>query len=197
MRYHWSEILFVAGFVTYTVIRGRFIKRSKSVTTEKQRVNRSERILLPLVFVGNMLVPIAYLLTPLLAFADYQLPAFAPWCGVVLMPVSLWLFWRSHVDLGDYWSVTLEIRKGHRIVQDGVYRFIRHPMYAAILLFGLAQGMMLWNWLAGWSALASFVALYLVRTPREEKMMLEVFGDDYASYSRRTGRIFPKRTLRK
>jgi protein-S-isoprenylcysteine O-methyltransferase Ste14 len=139
-----------------------------------------------------MLLPVLYLFTPLLAFADYRLPPFAPWCGAGIMAAGLWLFWRSHTDLGQNWSVTLEVRKGHTIITRGVYRWIRHPMYASIWLFSLAQGLLLENWLAGWSALVTFAALYFVRAPREEQMMCDVFGEDYRDYMRRTGRLFPR-----
>jgi protein-S-isoprenylcysteine O-methyltransferase Ste14 len=37
-----------------------------------------------------------------------------------------------------------------------------------------------------------FIPLYLIRVPREERMMLEHFGDEYRDYVRRTGRIFPR-----
>ena len=72
------------------------------------------------------------------------------------MLAALWLFWRSHADLGQNWSVSLEIRKDHRIVQHGVYRLIRHPMYASIWLWSIAQALLLANWLAGWSAVVPF-----------------------------------------
>jgi protein-S-isoprenylcysteine O-methyltransferase Ste14 len=111
---------------------------------------------------------------------------------MTVMLFALWLFWRSHADLGDNWSVSLEVRKEHRLITDGVYRFIRHPMYAAIFLFSLAQALLLPNWLAGWSALATFTVMYLVRTPREERMMCKVFPEEYREYMERTGRLFPR-----
>jgi protein-S-isoprenylcysteine O-methyltransferase Ste14 len=125
------------------------------------------------------------------AFADYRLPTAARWCGAVVMVFALWLFWRSHADLGRNWSVTLEIRKGHQLVRHGVYRTIRHPMYASIWLWGLAQGLLLPNWLAGWFALVTFAPLYFMRTPREEQMMTEFFGNEYRDYMRKTGRLIP------
>jgi protein-S-isoprenylcysteine O-methyltransferase Ste14 len=73
-----------------------------------------------------------------------------------------------------------------------VYRRIRHPMYAAIFLFSLAQGLLLDNWLAGWSALATFAVMYLVRLPREEAMMIQQFGQEYRDYMNRTGRLLPR-----
>lgn len=65
-------------------------------------------------------------------------------------------------------------------------------MYASLWLWGLAQGMMLGNWLAGWSMLPAFAAMYWIRMPREEQMMCEEFGEDYREYARRTGRLFPR-----
>jgi protein-S-isoprenylcysteine O-methyltransferase Ste14 len=108
------------------------------------------------------------------------------------MVVALWLFWRAHADLGLNWSQTLEVRKGHEVVKTGVYGSIRHPMYAAILLFSLAQGLLLENWLAGWSALVTFAILVLIRMPREEAMMCEFFGQGYRDYMRQTGRLLPR-----
>jgi len=93
--------------------------------------------------------------------------------------------------LGQNWSVALEIHKGHRLVTNGVYRLIRHPMYASALLLGLAQGLMLQNWLAGWYTLVVSALAFLIRIPREEKMMCEFFGQEYIDYMKRTGRIFP------
>jgi protein-S-isoprenylcysteine O-methyltransferase Ste14 len=130
------------------------------------------------------------LFTPWLTFADYRLPILALSCGTTILVFALWLFWRSHADLGQNWSRTLELRHGHQLVQHGVYRSVRHPMYASILLWDLAQGLLLQNWLAGRSALVTFALLYSVRAPREEQMMCEFFGQEYRDYMRQTGRLF-------
>lgn len=192
MHYQWSEIVFFMGFVVYVFTRGTFAHRTKANEKVVRRVDRTEVVLLSLVFVGNLLLPIVYLFTPVLRFANYSLPSPAPWFGTIILSVSLWLFWRSHVDLGANWSATLEIRKGHELITRGVYRLIRHPMYLAILLFGLAQGLLLPNWLAGWLALGTFLLLYIVRFPREEQMMRDQFGQAYDDYARRTGRLIPR-----
>jgi protein-S-isoprenylcysteine O-methyltransferase Ste14 len=194
MAYHWSDILFAVGFVAYVGIRDHFIRRTLGAKTVENRIDLAERAIFGLVFVGSLLLPAAYLLTPLLRFASYDLPWGCQAAGAALIPLSLVLFWRSHADLGVQWSPSLEIREGHRLIKHGVYRRIRHPMYAAILLFGLGQGLLLRNWLVGWSALFSFAILYIARLPREERMMRETFGEEYADYARRTGRIFPKLT---
>ena len=187
----WN-IVFLIGFIIYVVIRGIFEQKSKGNEQLVSRTDRRELLLMVIVALGTMVLPILYLFTSLLRFANYRLPVFLPWVGAVLMVAALWLFWRSHSDLGKHWSRTLEIQKGHQLVRHGVYRLVRHPMYAAIWLFSLAQGLLLENWLAGWSAFVAVAILYFVRVPHEERMMLEFFGQDYRDYMQQTGRIFPR-----
>ena len=191
LRHPWN-IVFLIGFVVYLGIRHVFIKRTKEVESVVRRVDSLEKVLMAIVFVGNLLVPVVYLFTPLFGFADYHLPAFAPWCGSAIMVVGLWLFWRSHADLGLNWSMTLEMRKDHQLVSHGIYRSIRHPMYASIWLFGVAQLLLLQNWVAGLSALVTFAPLYFFRVPREEQMMFDTFHEKYRDYKSQTGRVFPR-----
>jgi protein-S-isoprenylcysteine O-methyltransferase Ste14 len=192
MRIQPWNVIFLAGFIVYCWIRGAFERRTRANKKVLRRVDTVDKLLVLFVVVTSVFLPVLYLFTPLLRFADYVLPGWAPWCGLVLMVASLWLFWRSHADLGRNWSITLEMRDGHELIKHGVYRSVRHPMYAAIFLFCIAQGLLLANWLAGWAALVSFALLYLVRTPREERMMCEFFGDQYRQYMRETGRLWPR-----
>jgi protein-S-isoprenylcysteine O-methyltransferase Ste14 len=186
----WN-IVYLIGFAVFFWIRYVFVKRTKSERKTVSRFDRLERILLAAMFPPSVVFPLVYVFTPLLTFADYRLPVLVPWCGAVVMAASLWLFWRSHADLGQNWSVSLELREGHQLVTHGVYRLIRHPMYASIWLWAIAQGMLLQNWFAGWSLVPVFAAMYFLRIPREEQLMCESFGEAYRDYMRRTGRLLP------
>lgn len=97
-----------------------------------------------------------------------------------------------HRDLGANWSPALEIGAKQQLVTQGVYRAIRHPMYTSLLLWSIAQVLLLHNGIAGPAGLVAFLLLRLVRVPREERMMLDHFGDAYRAYSARTGRILPR-----
>lgn len=192
MHLQISNLIFLTVLLTYIGIRGAFAQRTKSNQNVVSRVDPRDRILVLAVFVGSTLLPLVYLFTRWFAFADYQLPRPALSCGIIVSLAALWLFWRAHADLGKNWSITLEMRKGHNLVRSGVYRVVRHPMYAALWLLSLAQGLLLQNWLAGWAALVAFAVLYFVRVPREEEMMLSYFGDDYRAYAARSGRVLPR-----
>ncbi|MEL6639554.1 MAG: protein-S-isoprenylcysteine O-methyltransferase [Bacteroidota bacterium] len=185
------KILFSIFWLATGFIRSPFARRNKSNTITTDNKTGVEKMTLFGTMLGLMLLPLVYLLTPLLAFADYELPSFAPFIGVALMPFTLWLFYRSHYDLGRNWSVSLEIREGHHIVDTGVYRHIRHPMYTAIWLWCIIQALMLHNYLAGLGGLVGFGLLYVLRVDEEEAMMLREFGPAYESYKRRTKRLIP------
>jgi protein-S-isoprenylcysteine O-methyltransferase Ste14 len=187
----WNAV-FLVGLFVFFWIRRLFIGRTKHEKKVVRRIDWLEMMLLFAMFPPTLVLPLLYLFTPLMAFADYRLPPLAPWFGAATMVTALWLFWRSHLDLGQNWSVSLELREGHELVTHGVYRFIRHPMYASIWLWAFAQGLLLANWLAGWSLVPAFAAMYFLRTPREEQMMCERFGEKYRDYMRRTGRLFPR-----
>ncbi len=61
-----------------------------------------------------------------------------------------------------------------------------------IWLWALGQPLLLQNWIVGLSTLVTFLPLYFERTPREERMVLGEFGDQYRAYMRRTGRVIPR-----
>src|SRR5690606_23442668 len=106
-------------------------------------------------FFGMFFLPLIDSLTSWLRFADLRLsPAArvrAGSMGSLLLAGALWLFWRSHRDLGANWSPSLEIGAGQTLTTSGIYSRIRHPMYASQWLWCLAQPLLLPNWIAGLS----------------------------------------------
>jgi protein-S-isoprenylcysteine O-methyltransferase Ste14 len=189
---HPWNAFFAACFVVFLGIRRRWIDRTKGETKALRRIDLVERILLTAMRPGTLVLPLLYLLTSWLSFADYSLPGPVKALGAMLIVASLVLFAKSHAALGRNWSVSLEIREGHELVTGGLYARWRHPMYSAILGWSVAQGLLLENWLAGWSMLPAMLALVAVRVPREERMMTERFGDAYVAYMARTHRLAPK-----
>jgi protein-S-isoprenylcysteine O-methyltransferase Ste14 len=111
--------------------------------------------------------------------------------GALCLATGLWLFYRSHADLGTNWSITLELRREHRLITQGVYRGIRHPMYSALALYTVGQAVVIPNWVAGFSNVLAFAILLALRVGAEERMMAEQFGAEYTAYSARTKRFVP------
>jgi protein-S-isoprenylcysteine O-methyltransferase Ste14 len=185
-----SAAAYLIGYVIFVAIRGRYDKGGTSGSV-RHGSQIAERAVMAATGIGVMLMPLLYVATPWLDGANYAPLHWQFLIGVATMIASLWLFWRAHHDLGRNFSRTLEIHSGHRLVTEGVYARIRHPIYAAIWLFALAQALLLPNWIAGLSGLVGFLPMYALRTPVEEQMMLKAFGDSYSDYVKRTGRVCP------
>ncbi len=184
--------LFLAGLLVAGVIRGIYGRRHKQTKVVAAHKESAVVWLLMALWGVSQVIPYFYIFTSWLGFADYHLPAWMGWTGIVIFVFGVWLLWRSHEDLGRNWRPTLEIVEQPTLVTEGVYQRIRHPMYAAHLLYAVGQALLLQNWLAGLSALAVFLPLYALRVPREEAMLLEHFGEAYRVYADRTGRILPR-----
>ncbi|MEM1397187.1 MAG: isoprenylcysteine carboxylmethyltransferase family protein, partial [Pseudomonadota bacterium] len=135
----WSSIPWVILSFGVSVIRRPFEQENKSNVIVDTRSVSVERFLLVLVAVGAFFLPLLHLLTGIFSRFDYTLGTIPTIAGIVLFLSGLWFFWRSHVDLGRNWSVTVELREDHSLITQGVYKYIRHPMYSAIWLFQLAQ----------------------------------------------------------
>lgn len=188
----WGSVAWFVGGFAINMIRAPYASKTKDNIITEQRRQKLEKFLLIAVAIGGSFLPTAYLLFGILSFSDYIAPFWVPYAGVVLMVIGLFFFWRSHADLGQNWSVTTELHDDQSLVTQGVYKYMRHPMYSAIFLMFMAQPFLVHNWIAGFGALLAFTAMYLFRIDYEEKMMLDRFGDDYRAYCAKSGRILPK-----
>jgi protein-S-isoprenylcysteine O-methyltransferase Ste14 len=179
-------VCYLVGYAVFVAIRGS--------EAESTRFGSAflEKLVMAATGIGVMLLPLLFVVTPWLDRLNYQPHWIIRMLGIAVMVDGLILFWRAHRDLGRNFSRTLEIHTGHQLVTDGVYRFRRHPIYAAIWKIALAQALLLPNWIAGPGGLIGFAAMYFLRLPREEAMMRETFGPAYDAYAFRTGRVFPR-----
>ena len=185
-----AKAVVLAGTVVMIAIRAPHGNRSRSVRVAKSCKTRLETVLLVLAWVG-FFVPLIWIASSAFSFAEYPLRTGPLVAGVMCFVIGLWLFHRSHADLGTNWSITLEVREQHRLITQGVYRRIRHPMYSALVLYSVGQALVIPNWVAGPSNLIAFAALFALRVRAEERMMVEQFGDEYAAYTARTKRLVP------
>ncbi len=111
------------------------------------------------------------------------------WMGVGVGWLSLGLIFWAHAALGENFSPSLG--KAYRLVQEGPYRYIRHPIYVGYIVLFLAVDMMTGWWLMMLLGELILLSLVLWRLPLEESYLEETFQDAYRAYARRTRRFFP------
>lgn len=184
------KIIYFIELVLITAVRSAGTTKFRKLETKEDRSSTLDNILLALNGVA-MIIPIFYVFSSWLDFADFSIPAWPRWIGVVLFAVAAYLLWLTHQAMDRNWTPTLGIREDHKLVTDGIFRHIRHPMYAAHLLWALAQPLILTNWIAGFPFLVTQIAQYWLRIGAEEDMMLEHFGDEYRDYMETTGGLIP------
>ncbi|MEO1349760.1 MAG: protein-S-isoprenylcysteine O-methyltransferase [Cyanobacteria bacterium J06635_15] len=173
MDTHLLKIIFLVFIAFSTIIRILHQRETKTNTITDNRKTIQENSVLFLVFLGMFILPLIYIFTPLLNFANYSLPTWVNGLGIAIFAIALWLFWKSHHDFGKNWSPTLQLRENHTLITNGIYQTVRHPMYTAIWLWSIAQGLLLTNWIASLSGIITFGTLYIIRVGNEEKMMLD------------------------
>jgi protein-S-isoprenylcysteine O-methyltransferase len=93
--------------------------------------------------------------------------------------------------LGRFFTVDVGIQQGHHVVEDGPYRFVRHPSYSGSLLALVGVGFLTFNWLGLFLIVTCTFLAYTLRIPVEEKAMLAQFGPQYAEYAARKKRLIP------
>jgi protein-S-isoprenylcysteine O-methyltransferase Ste14 len=185
-----AQAAVLAGTFALIAIRAPHGQRSRGVAVTKSRRGALENALLAVAMIAFVL-PLVWICWPAPAPGDYPLVPAAYVAGVALLVFGLWIFYRSHADLGTNWSITLEVREQHTLVTRGIYRGIRHPMYLGLLVFSLGEALVLPNWIAGPAYLVAMLLLFAGRLGPEEQLMLDEFGSDYDAYRERSKRLIP------
>ena len=118
-------------------------------------------------------------------------PPAVQYAGLVLILAGLGLREWAIVKLGRFFSRTVRIESGHRLITDGPYRRIRHPAYTGMVLIFVGIALALGTWAGAAAALAIMLAATMYRITVEEEVLVASFGDEYRDYMRSTWRLFP------
>ena len=188
----FGKLAVLASLIGFIVIRAPHGHRSRTVRVQEDRKGALEIVLLIGAGIGTTMLPLIWVMRGFPSRADYPLHPVPFVLGLLAMAAGLWLFHRSHTDLGINWSVTLQTREDHRLVTAGIYQRIRHPMYASMFLLSIAHLLFVPNWIVAPAYFLTFGLLYLCRVAHEERMMLDRFGPEYQTYMQRTGRLIPR-----
>jgi protein-S-isoprenylcysteine O-methyltransferase Ste14 len=116
--------------------------------------------------------------------------AVTPYVGLALLTLGGTLRLAAVFVLGRRFTGIVAIQEGHRLQTGGLYRHIRHPSYTGALLYIAGFVLVFRCWL-GLLLVAAILAILLARMNAEEALLESEFGEEYASYRRRTWRLVP------
>lgn len=124
-------------------------------------------------------------------WATMPLPMWLRCFGVITGALcSLLMYWTLS-SLGKNLTDTVVTRSEATLVTNGPYRWVRHPFYVTAALLMASVTVLTANWFIGISSVA-VLAMLTVRTPKEEQMLIERFGQQYRDYIVTTGRFIPR-----
>jgi len=112
------------------------------------------------------------------------------WAGFALTVLGLALAVWARRALGPFWASRIEIKNGHRLIQNGPYRLVRHPIYSGIVL--AAFGSMIADCdTGGVTGFALIAASFILKLRREERFVAAAFGDQWRAWRERTWALVP------
>lgn len=112
------------------------------------------------------------------------------WSGIALMVAGGLLRVMAIWQLGSRFSGRVEVQQGHQLETSGLYSNIRHPAYLGGLLL-LLGWCLVFRSATGLPLVAGMTIVLMARIRDEERLLGEVFGEEYRKYQRRTRRLLP------
>lgn len=191
MERAFLETLFLCGISLLALLElyylQNFSEDRKLILEQKKK-----RLFLFLMLLGIQVIPFVYIFSIDFGPTDYHLWKWLSFPVTVCYIFFVWLFGKSLADLGHWWVPGQELKEDLELVRTGAYRYVRHPMYAALIGIAVCQLFMLQNWIAGPASIILVLPFCLYQVRREERLLIKYFGDDYLDYIRKTGTLWPK-----
>jgi protein-S-isoprenylcysteine O-methyltransferase Ste14 len=175
-------IVFFFAFVR----EGRVIKGSFTTTPTEQDAGTFRALV-----VGSPLALLAAIAASFVPWLTIARPEFAVVLGIALLIAGAVLRRLCFNALGKSFTGTVIVAKDQAIVQNGPYRFVRHPSYTAAFLMFIGIGLALGSWISLGILFVVHCYLYGRRVAVEERALLDTLGTPYREYMSRTRRFIP------
>ena len=186
------ETIFFILMIFYGLIR-IFYSKHRFTTKYKKSVNYYfEKFNSSLVSFGVIFFPLISIFFQCFDNFKIIIPEFLRIISSFILFFDVIFFYFIHKQLAENWSPYLEIKENQKLITNGVYKYIRHPMYTQLWIWVIFQGLVLSNYFIEIIGILTWGNLYFMRISNEEKMMIEEFGDKYKEYMKKTGRLIPQ-----
>ncbi|MCL6506523.1 MAG: isoprenylcysteine carboxylmethyltransferase family protein [Bryobacteraceae bacterium] len=113
------------------------------------------------------------------------------WAAAALAMAAVALFAWSVSCLGVHFRIQAVVTGDHRLVTEGPYRLVRHPIYASLLLMLISNALLVARWESALAALALFIAGTEIRVRVEERLLASRMPAAFAAYRARVSAYIP------
>jgi len=163
------------------------LRQSSANSSNQDRFSRF--VLIGGTLMGFNFIRLAALYLPTFAITAWRDGVF--YLGTLLIPLGVILRYIAIDQLGKFFVPEVVIQPGQRVINTGVYHYLRHPSYTGLMLALTGVGLAFTNWLSLLIIVATGYSLLTYRMNVEEAALLNAFGDEYRRYMARTKRIIP------
>jgi protein-S-isoprenylcysteine O-methyltransferase Ste14 len=111
--------------------------------------------------------------------------------GAILTITGLIIRINSIMTLKKQFTYTVTKIENHVLIENGLYKYIRHPGYLGQLIIFTGIATSLSNWLSIIFMIIPVLLGYTYRIKVEEKFMIKQLGEEYKDYQKRTKKIIP------
>lgn len=146
---------------------------------------------------GSMLA--FFLLTVFLVYrdigmADIGLTAsqILPPAGALLIVTGTAVNMAGRITLKGNWGNRIRIYEQHTLTTNGIYKLVRHPLYASTILMLYGFSLLFFNTAVFILTTAVFIPFMVYRAKQEDGMLAETFGGAFTEYREKTGMFLPK-----
>jgi len=116
-----------------------------------------------------------------------------PIAHLVAMTIGYTIVFAGATLIADGWRGIHQARKEERLLTEGVYSRIRHPQYTGLFIIIFGEGIVHWPTIVSVTAFPVIVLAYTMLARKEERQMVEKFGDEYLEYRRHVPMFIPRR----
>lgn len=191
----WQGWAYMASFVVFASLSTLLYKRSPELLEERRSASKkAKKWDKPIVLLVVAVLPVAMLVLAGLDKRWGWTQSLGAWAELLALGVmvlaNLMVHWAMRTNAYFSSFARIQDERGHQVVSDGPYRYVRHPAYTGLILGSMAAPLLLGSLPALYVGIA-IGALYVLRTALEDKMLrTELAGyEDYASNVRY--RLFP------
>lgn len=111
--------------------------------------------------------------------------------GIIVYFVGAIVVLRSRTQLGRYGDGIPGLKEDHHLLTEGIYDYIRHPLYSGGMLGRIGLGLSFRGYLGAIVFVLVYFIIFRKRMEIEEQSLISEFGEEYEEYMRRTKRLFP------
>jgi len=123
-------------------------------------------------------------------FIEYSVPLWVCYGAMVLVGAGLVIILFGILNLNDSLSVFPSPKKNASLISNGIYKYIRHPIYTGILIAMFAYSMYDAS-LMKFLITSVLTVVFYYKSSFEEQLLIERFSE-YDAYKKETGRFFPR-----